>query len=180
MKGAWASERLTTAHWCWPTGPLWNGTGETTVVVPAAPIVATTSDRSVPAEPTPPGKVQKRTMVSGAPTTRVIVDLGAQPVVGVGCQLGIPRPDGLAAERDDVSGPVGEDDVGALIGAVADVGLRLHAGVVNTSALLVAAALPTVALPPTAYRRPSGPSAAAKTPVAAASDGDTVCHDDDD
>ena len=38
------------------------------MVVPPAGIVATTSDRSVPAEPTPPGKLQNRTMVSGAAT----------------------------------------------------------------------------------------------------------------
>ena len=66
MKGAWASDRLTTAHSC-PAVALWNGTGEGTVVPPGW-IVASTSDSSVPAVPTPPGKLQNRTIVSGAGT----------------------------------------------------------------------------------------------------------------
>ena len=67
MNGAWASDRLTTAHSCCPGPALWNAAGELTVVPPAG-IVATTSDRSVPADPTPPGKLQNRTTVSGAAT----------------------------------------------------------------------------------------------------------------
>ncbi|MGZ4294717.1 MAG: hypothetical protein ACXVRM_10785 [Solirubrobacteraceae bacterium] len=49
----------------------------------------------------------------------------------------------------------------------------------NTPAAVVAAALPTVWSPPTAYRRPSGPSAAASRPVAVASEVDTCVHADD-
>ncbi|MGZ4294716.1 MAG: hypothetical protein ACXVRM_10780 [Solirubrobacteraceae bacterium] len=65
MNGAAASDRLTTAHSWVPAVPLWNVTGDGTVV-PAGGLVEGTSDKSVPAEPTPPGKCQKRTIVSYA------------------------------------------------------------------------------------------------------------------